>query len=196
MLDLQAPVSNSASRALEDDAGLLASAPILAVREAADTLKDEARAEVSRGLNFKRGPKFIRSFVFDDGGGDAAAIVASTWIRKDGSDPLLPHATGATIRPKNGKFLLIPAPGPRRRSTAQRALASLEADPKLDLVPQGRGNFVIIRRVSSRRTKLLGFLRRKVKVPKSIDLVPLVSRASADFAKVLDEKLAPLEQRR
>jgi len=196
MLDLQTAVTNGASRQLQGDVALLARAPREAVDEAAEGLKDDVRAEVRRGLDLRRGAGFIKSFVFDDGGGDAAALVVNTWVRRDGGDPLVPHTKGATIRStRPGGFLVQPAPGATRRvDRLRRSLDRLDEDPKLQIIPQGPGRFVFIRRASKRRTVLLAFLSRQVRVPKSLDFAPLVARAAQDFEVLLNEKLGPIEE--
>jgi len=188
MLDFNVQTQDAAA-AFAEDAKRLAKASRFAIEESVEITKDRVRQEVRGGLDLKSGAGFIRGYIWEDGPGDVAGMVANTW-RKGSGDPLVPHLEGATIRPKGGGFLFWPAPGKSWRQ-AKNALDQLNDKSNLVMVPQGNGNFIFIRRTSSRRTTLIGFFRKKVQVPQSLSFEPIVQRGYDLLERTLAEQIAP-----
>lgn len=194
-MDLKLSVRGDLKAAMARDRRVIEAATTESVQEATNALKRQARAEVAGALDSRKAPKLIRSKVFVDGPADSAGIVFSKWRKRDGGDPLLPHVRGATLRPDRSKFLVIPAKGTSRRVNAtRRSLDRLGEDPKLALIPTGRGSFWFVRKTSKRRTVLLAKLVRRVEIPKRIDFNRPILRAERGLPDTLHDKLGKLER--
>jgi len=128
-----------------------------------------AAAFTGGGRGGSRVANAIRSRVYDNAPGDVAGLVYSKFGRREGGtfqDYLLPHIEGGQLRPRDAKFMAIPFN--RRRRPMEQALAALDTDPKLALVPLPGGRFMLVRRTRT-RTTLLGLLVRRVTMKRRLD---------------------------
>lgn len=163
-----------------------------AVRGATDDLKNETRAAVGRRLSHKAGRQSavnaIRSKFFDNADGTITGLVYSKFGRKDIGgefvDALLAHTAGATIRPRRSQALFLPVAATlqRRRRTLKgdRLREYLAGLKNVAFIKSSRGVTVVVRRTRN-RTHLLGFIVSRVRVPKRIDLDPILAKHERDF---------------
>ena len=135
-------------------------------------------SKMVRGGN-RRVANAIRLKEYTTEAGGASAIVFSKFGRKGPGgkfiDYLIPHATGATLRPTRGRWLYIPLQGSRRARSSRLAVAQ---NKNLSFVPIGPGRALLVRRTRSRSTPI-ALLVRMIRIPKTISLDQATRREDA-----------------
>lgn len=114
----------------------------------------------------------IRSKVYKREGGGYTGLIWSKFGRTDAGgqfvDYLLPWVQGATLRPQQGRYMVIPVRGTSRRVKRHlRDLARLNEDPKLRLIA-GRGGKLFFVRQTRTRSTLIAVLVRRTRIPQRL----------------------------
>lgn len=156
-------------------AGILAGSEI-AVREETVSVKNDARAEINRAFQGsgrvaggnRRVANAVRDKYYKNADGSVAGIVYSKFgTRGPGGeflDYLLPHATGATIKPRHAQRLFISFLSGRRGTV--RYTPAL--DKRIAFI-KGEGGKVYVVRKQRNKTVLLGIMVRQVRLPRRLD---------------------------
>ena len=136
----------------------------------------EIRTRVSRAFagsklrgaqGARRVANAVRSKVFDNGRRGAAGLIFSKFGRGRGRsfiDYVAPRLFGAVVRPKKGRFLLVPVAtkGRSQRATRRRG-KQLAEQGKLDMVPiKGGRRFLLVHRTRTRTTPYFVLLRQVI----------------------------------
>jgi len=141
-----------------------------------------------RGGN-RRMANAIRMRVYENDNAGAGAIVYSKFGRKDASgkfvDYLLPHVTGATIRPKNGRWIYIPLQKGRRAKTTR---FSEQNTKNLAFIPLSGGRALLVRKTRTRSTPI-ALLLRFIRIPKGLNFEAIVRREQAALGRRLLENM-------
>lgn len=168
----------------------------LAVRAVVNAAFTGSRV-VGRNGN-RRVANAIRGKLFEDEAdprGSPVGIVFSRFGRRQGGkfvDYLLPHALGATIAPTNARKLYIPLQPNMRGPLARRARASFDLDPTIEIIPLGKGLWIVVRKRRGKNASgpgtAIALLVDKVRLPKRFDVGQIERQSLADLpARALEE---------
>lgn len=171
-----------------DESRALAKAAGRAIRESTADLQGGYRRAVETGTGSRRLANAVRSRLYEPGTAGAAGIVYSR-ARKRGEggksvDIIEVLSRGATIRPTRKSWLLIVNPGfgrtrsgrtsrrglARAREKIQAAAAGRASDVYFQPVQGGKRVAIIEKKPRSKRSTILGWLVRQVRIPKQFDL--------------------------
>lgn len=171
---------------LDRDGAAFVEANDLAVGDATTRIKERARARIRVAFPTSRKlPTVVRGESYPTKSGKAAAgYVWSLWASKrGGGDILLAFVRGSTIRPKQGRLLVVPLLERHRRSEVFNKLADLGRDPRVALIKSLGGRMILVERAIAgtrqRRSRLLAVLVPSVKMPKRLSVDDL-EHAAAD----------------
>jgi len=171
------------------DAKAIQEAMAATTKWAADTEKALTRAQVAP-LMGRRAANAIRSRVYRNTDGAAGHVYSKLGRGRptapDFDDYLLPWVVGMTIRPLNGKFMLI-APGKRKRLTAAQR-AALFDNPKVRIVPGKRGQIYFITQ-SRTRSRLLAIGIRQYHRPRRLSVARIEKRLEAQMPRRFAEEV-------
>lgn len=170
----------------EAEARAVREGAIVAVRETATELQRDFRLEVrsslrgSRGRDGSRAANTIRLREFKERDGTVTGFVFSRW-RRGGVDVLATQETGATIRPRRAKRLLILFNAADRRRNFR---VSVALDKNVRFVPLPGGRTLIVRATRTRST-VIGLLLPVARLEPKIDLDRIRRRAPERLAQRL-----------
>lgn len=189
-----------AAAARQDEAALRNSLP-RAVGEVGEAVKLQVRARVRSvlpGRTSGRHANAIRSTLYGPHSLNPAALVFSNLGRGKGTgfiDYLLPHVTGATIRPATRNALTIPLVGQRPRggglpAPVKEAIQALDdgTDPRLALIPAGPGKLLLVRRPAKGRGKgkSIALFIKQAKIRAKLSITDIEESAGTKLATEVD----------
>lgn len=179
---------------MREEAAIVERAGPRAVRESTEIAKLKARANVVSALG-RRAGYLLTSRVYDNGPGDAAGLIHSRWKRRSAgvgagpADVLAAHAHGALIEPKQSKYLYVPLVKGRLSRRERRIFQ--DGSGKVDVVPIGRGRFLIVERRRRGRGRPIALLLPRVQLRARLQLDPIYREAARDLRTRLVRYLTP-----
>lgn len=200
---LVAAVQGNLRRRQAEDARVVAQGVPAATRAVTRRAQLAARAVINARFSgservrggSRRVANAVRSRVYEDRGGQqATGLVYSKFGRGRGDgfvDYLLPHVTGAVIRPRRSKWLYIPV---QRGRASRRRRVSERLDKNVAFIPAEGGRKLYLVRQTKTRSTLIAVLVRRVRIDAGLDFGRVAREAERDFGRELVDRLAPLER--
>ncbi len=177
------------ARMIRDESEALTRARGRAIVDTTKLLLEGYRQAVRSGTPGRRLSSAVRSRTYRDGAEVEAGIVFSKARKRTESGEVIDLVEllgrGETVRPKRGRFLLIPNPGfartrsggysrrglNRTRATLRQFVSDPEAAKDIYVQPISGGRALIVQKKKrGNRSTILGVLVRSVTIPKQYDL--------------------------
>ncbi len=189
---LIAALDGSLVEMMREEALIVGKAGPRAVKESTNLGKAKARAHVASALG-RRAGYLLTSRVYENGPGDAAGLIYSRWKRRgrggQPSDVLAAHANGAVIEPRQSKFLYVPLV--RGRLSRRERRIFQQGAGKVDVVPIGRGRYLVVERRRRGPGKPIALLLPRVELRGRLRLAPIYQEAERDLRTRLVRYLTP-----
>lgn len=157
-----------------------------ALAEEGDRVKRKVRSALQPAFK-GRGRRILTAYrqfpktlgVYDDGGLRMATVIGP---KGSAGRYLEPHFTGATIKPRNGEFLILRV----GKQHGERLFANeIFRQPNIAIVPGKKGIAAVIQKSPSGRGrgKLLAVLVKQVKFKKRVDVNAITAQATVRLSR-------------
>jgi hypothetical protein len=163
------------------------------IQDVVNWAKERVRARVLVAFRGQRRiATIIRSAYFPaKGDKPPSGYLYTNWFQR-GHEVLGVFATGATILPRRGQYLFVPADNaPPQKRIARLALELVGHAPNIAIIRTRKGGLLLIER-QKRMTKILGRFVKRVRMPKRFSIDDVEKTASVRLEEGL---LANLDRR-